>query len=213
MKLDFCAFFAVAASVAGMGFSQVAFAAPKNTAKKEAPKATPTPEVKANPKGVRVTMTTSMGVIKMELDSEKAPLSVKNFVMYANAGHYNKTIFHRVINGFMIQGGGFDDKMNQKPTQAAIKNEASNGLKNERGTIAMARTNDPDSATAQFFFNHIDNRFLDYTAANPGYAVFGKVVSGMETVDAIATVKTGQFGMFSDVPVKPVVIENVRIEK
>jgi cyclophilin family peptidyl-prolyl cis-trans isomerase len=213
MKRGFSAFFAVLFSVAGSGFSHVAFAASKNTAKKEAPKPTPTPEVKANPKAVRVTMTTSMGVIKLELDSEKAPLSVKNFVMYANAGHYNKTIFHRVINGFMIQGGGFDEKMNQKATKASIKNEGSNGLKNERGTVAMARTNDPDSATAQFFINHIDNRFLDSTGANPGYAVFGKVVSGMETVDAIATVKTGQFGMFSDVPVKPVIIENVKIEK
>jgi peptidyl-prolyl cis-trans isomerase A (cyclophilin A) len=213
MKRDFCTFFAALVSVAGLGFSHAAFAAPKNSPKKEALKPTPTPEVKANPKAVRVTMTTSMGVIKLELDSEKAPLSVKNFVMYANSGHYHKTIFHRVINGFMIQGGGFDEKMNQKSTKEAIKNEANNGLKNERGTISMARTNDPDSATAQFFINHIDNRFLDYTNASAGYAVFGKVVSGMETVDAIAAVKTGQFGMFSDVPVKPVVIESVKIEK
>ncbi len=201
-------------SVMSFAFGASAFAAqktPKKEAQPVAVAAVSTP--KANTKLVKVAMTTSMGVIKLELDPEKAPLTVKNFVSYVNAGQYTKTIFHRVINGFMIQCGGFDEKMNEKATRASVKNEASNGLKNERGTIAMARTSDPNSATAQFFVNLIDNRFLDYTPENPGYAVFGKVVSGMDVVDAIAQVKTGQFGMFSDVPVKPVIIENVKIEK
>ncbi len=206
----------MAGVLASVAFVGVAAAAPKTqakTGKKEVATPTPTPAAQATGKVVKVTMQTSMGVIKLELDPEKAPITVKNFVSYANANHYNKTIFHRVINGFMIQGGGFDEKMNEKSAKSPIKNEANNGLRNERGTIAMARTSDPDSATAQFFINHIDNRFLDYTTGNPGYAVFGKVVSGMETVDAIATVKTGQFGMFSDVPMKAVVIESVKIEK
>lgn len=198
----------------GFAFAQCAYGSTKNQAKSGKKEVAPVAaEAKSNPQMVKVAITTSAGVIKLELNPEKAPITVKNFVSYVNSGHYNKTIFHRVINGFMIQGGGFDEKMNEKATKSPIKNEANNGLRNERGTVAMARTNDPNSATAQFFINHIDNRFLDYSVNNPGYTVFGKVISGMETVDAIATVKTGQFGMFSDVPVKPVVIESAKIEK
>ena len=133
---------------------------------------------------------TNFGVIALELDAEKAPETVQNFIAYAEAGHYDNTLFHRVINGFMIQGGGFEpgEKMSQKPTKAPIDNEANNGLKNERGAIAMARTNDPHSATAQFFINTVDNDFLNHTSPTPqgwGYAVFGKVTEGMENVDKI----------------------------
>jgi len=163
---------------------------------------------------VRATIETSLGNIELELDAAKAPLSVTNFMTYAKAGHYDGTVFHRVINGFMIQGGGFMPDMQQKATRAPIKNEAANGLKNKRGTIAMARTMVVDSATSQFFINHKDNAFLDYTAPNPrqyGYAVFGHVTKGMDVVDKIAQVKTGRVGYFSDVPVDPVVIKKVTI--
>jgi len=151
-----------------------------------------------------------MGVITLELDAEKAPLSTANFLSYVNKGHYNNTIFHRVIPGFMIQGGGFEPGMNQKPTDKPINNEANNGLKNEVYTIAMARTNDPHSATAQFFINVTNNGFLNHTAPSAqgwGYAVFGKVVKGTEIVDQIRGVKTGRNGFHDDVPKEDVLIE------
>jgi len=150
------------------------------------------------------------GVITLELDAEKAPKSAENFLNYVRKGHYDKTIFHRVIDGFMIQGGGFEPGMTQKPTDDPITNEANNGLKNNRYTIAMARTSDPHSATAQFFINVADNDFLNHTAPSMqgwGYAVFGKVVAGTEVVDAIRQVKTGKRGFHSDVPKEDVVIE------
>lgn len=153
---------------------------------------------------------TGYGVITLELDEAKAPKSVANYLAYVNKGHYNGTIFHRVIPGFMIQGGGMEPGMSQKPTDAPIDNEANNGLKNANYTVAMARTGDPHSATAQFFINVSDNGFLNHT--NPtsqgwGYAVFGKVVSGTEVVDKIKAVKTSRKGYHDDVPVEDVVIE------
>jgi cyclophilin family peptidyl-prolyl cis-trans isomerase len=155
-------------------------------------------------------VTTSMGAFTLELDEAKAPLSVANFEAYVDAGHYNDTIFHRVIDGFMIQGGGFDKTMRQKPTKPPVKNESTNGLKNENYTVAMARTNVPDSATSQFFVNVKDNDFLNNAgAANPGYAVFGKVVDGKEVVDRIKKVATGNSGGHQNVPTTPVVIEKV----
>lgn len=150
------------------------------------------------------------GVITLELDQEKAPKSVENFVNYVKKGHYDGTIFHRVIPGFMVQGGGFEPGMSQKPTDAQIDNEANNGLKNNNYTVAMARTNAPHSATAQFFINVKDNDFLNFTAPTAsgwGYAVFGKVVAGTEVVDKIKAVKTGRKGFHDDVPVEDVVIE------
>ncbi len=153
---------------------------------------------------------TGHGVITIELDAEKAPKSAANFLAYVNKGHYNNTVFHRVIDGFMIQGGGFEPGMQQKPTAEAIENEANNGLKNDKYTLAMARTQAPHSATAQFFINVADNGFLNHTAPTPqgwGYAVFGKVVSGTEIVDAIRKVQTGRKGFHDDVPVNDVVIE------
>jgi peptidyl-prolyl cis-trans isomerase B (cyclophilin B) len=153
---------------------------------------------------------TNCGVITLELDQDKAPLSVANFLSYVNKGHYNNTIFHRVIPGFMIQGGGMEPGMNQKTCDAPIQNEANNGLKNANYTVAMARTGDPHSATAQFFINVADNGFLNHTAPSQqgwGYAVFGKVVSGSDVVDKIKTVKTGRKGFHDDVPKEDVVIE------
>ena len=150
------------------------------------------------------------GVITLELDQEKAPKSVENFVNYVKKGHYDRTIFHRVIPGFMVQGGGFEPGMAQKPTDAQIDNEANNGLKNNNYTVAMARTNAPHSATAQFFINIKDNDFLNFTAPTAsgwGYAVFGKVVDGTDVVDKIKAVKTGRKGFHDDVPVDDVVIE------
>ena len=150
------------------------------------------------------------GVIALELDDVKAPKSVANFLAYVKSGHYDGTIFHRVINGFMIQGGGFTPDMQQKPTNAPIENEAANGLKNDIYTIAMARTNEPHSASAQFFINVKNNDFLNHTAPTPrgwGYAVFGRVVSGQDVVDAIKGVPTGRRGYFDDVPLEAVVIE------
>jgi len=155
-----------------------------------------------------------MGAIALELDDAKAPITVKNFIGYAKAGHYDGTIFHRVIDGFMIQGGGFTPAMDQKKTNAPIRNEASNGLSNKRGTIAMARTMIVDSATSQFFINLVDNGFLDYKGPDPrtyGYAVFGKVTGGMDVVDKIAKVKTGFSGPHQNVPEQPVVIKSVKI--
>ncbi len=165
---------------------------------------------------IKVTMDTSKGVIKLELDRVKAPLTVANFVEYAKSGFYDNTIFHRVIAGFMIQGGGFTSGVKQKPTQSTIKNEADNGLKNTKGTIAMARTNDPHSATAQFFINVADNNFLDHKSPTPqgwGYAVFGKVSEGMDTVEKIEKVKTGSNSGMSDVPLEEVIILKVTIEE
>lgn len=150
------------------------------------------------------------GVITLELDAEKAPLSVANFLSYVANGHYNQTVFHRVIKDFMIQGGGFEPGMKQKPCAAPIDNEANNGLHNDIYTVAMARTSDPHSATAQFFINTTDNSFLNHSSPTPqgwGYAVFGKVVAGTEVVDAIRAVKTGRKGFHDDVPVQDVVIE------
>ena len=158
----------------------------------------------------QVKFTTSLGAFTLQLDAEKAPKTVENFLAYVAAGHYDNTIFHRVIKGFMIQGGGFEPGMKQKDTQAPIDNEAANGLKNKRGTIAMARTGDPHSATAQFFINVVDNDFLDFKAPSGqgwGYCVFGEVTEGMETIDAIRAVRTGNKGFHQDVPVDDVIIE------
>ena len=158
----------------------------------------------------QVDLHTNHGVIRIELDAEKAPETVKNFLSYVAKGHYDGTVFHRVIKGFMVQGGGFDASMKQKPTDAQIKNEASNGLKNNHYTLAMARTSDPQSATAQFFINTTNNDFLNFkseTSSGWGYAVFGKVVDGTAVVDAIEKVKTGRKGFHDDVPVEDVVIE------
>ena len=157
-----------------------------------------------------IRFTTNFGVIDIELDREHAPVTCANFEEYVKSGFYNGTIFHRVISGFMIQGGGFEQGMKQKPTREPIENEAVNGLKNDRYTIAMARTSDPHSATAQFFINVNDNSFLNHTAPTPngwGYAVFGKVVAGQDVVDKIAHVRTGTFGFYGDVPLEDVVIE------
>jgi len=164
----------------------------------------------------RVTLSTSKGDITIELDAAKAPVTTENFLAYVEAGHYDGTIFHRVIPDFMIQGGGFDCAMEQKPTSAPITNEADNGLRNERGTVAMARTMEPHSASCQFFINLKDNRFLDHTAKTPqgwGYAVFGQVVEGMDVVDAIAQVETGRSGPHSDVPLEQVVIDKATAER
>ena len=160
----------------------------------------------------KATMETSKGTITLELDDAKAPETVANFVQYAKDGHYDGTIFHRVIDGFMIQGGGFTRDMNQKETREPIRNEAMNGLKNLRGTIAMARTMVVDSATSQFFINLVDNAFLDFQNPTPqgfGYAVFGKVVDGMDVVDQIAKVKTGFSGPHQNVPEEAIVIKKV----
>jgi peptidyl-prolyl cis-trans isomerase B (cyclophilin B) len=161
-----------------------------------------------------VELHTNHGVIKLELDAEKAPKSVENFLNYVKAGHYDNTVFHRVIDGFMIQGGGFEPGMKQKPTAEPINNEANNGLKNVNGSVAMARTNDPHSATAQFFINVNDNDFLNHSSPTPqgwGYAVFGKVVEGMDIVEKIKKVKTGSKGFHQDVPADDVVIEKAVI--
>jgi peptidyl-prolyl cis-trans isomerase B (cyclophilin B) len=158
----------------------------------------------------KVKLTTSQGPIVIELDEGKAPTTVANFLKYVDSGHYDGTIFHRVIDGFMIQGGGFTKDMRQKPVQAPIKNEGANGLKNDNYTVAMARTNVRDSATSQFFINVKDNAFLDYSGESPqgwGYAVFGKVVEGKDTVDKIKKVATGNAGGHQDVPREAVVIE------
>ena len=156
-----------------------------------------------------VKLETSMGDITLELYPDKAPVTVANFLEYVKAGFFNGTIFHRVINGFMIQGGGLDAQLNKKPTRAPIKNEADNGLTNDAYTVAMARTGDPNSATAQFFISVVNNAFLNHTAKTPqgwGYAVFGKVVKGKEVVDKIKAVPTTTKGMYEDVPVEPVTI-------
>lgn len=190
--------------------------AEKAAEKAPAKKATETKTAKAssckiNDKGtaVKVKLTTNLGAMTLELDNEKAPISTANFIKYVESGHYAGTIFHRVIGNFMIQGGGFDAKLNQKPVNAPIKNEAPNGLKNDMYTVAMARTNVVDSGTAQFFINVGNNDFLNHAGpANYGYAVFGKVVEGTDVVDKIKAVKTGGRGMFpTDVPQEDVVIQ------
>ncbi len=165
----------------------------------------------ANP---QLEVKTSQGTVTIELYQDKAPKTVENFLQYAKDGFFNGTIFHRVIPGFMIQGGGFTPDMKQKETRAQIQNEATNGLKNETGTLAMARTNDPHSASAQFFINLKDNAFLDHKAPNDrgwGYAVFGKVVQGFDIVEKIAKIPTGRSGAFQDVPNTPVLIESVKL--
>lgn len=165
----------------------------------------------ANP---RVALETNKGRIVIELYADKAPKSAKNFLAYVKAGHYNNTIFHRVIPGFMIQGGGFTPDMTEKPTRDPIQNEADNRVLNQRGTLAMARTGDPNSATAQFFINLVNNGALNFTGKTPsgwGYAVFGNVVEGMDVVDAIAQVPTATKGMYENVPTQPVVIQKVTV--
>jgi peptidyl-prolyl cis-trans isomerase B (cyclophilin B) len=157
---------------------------------------------------------TNHGAITIELDEAKAPETAKNFTAYVESGHYANTVFHRVIDSFMIQGGGFEPGMKQKPTQAPIKNEATNGLKNAKYTLAMARTSDPHSASAQFFINTKDNDFLDHSSPTPqgwGYCVFGRVVEGMDVVDKIDKVKTGKNGFHGDVPLEDVVIERAEV--
>ena len=164
---------------------------------------------------VNITIETSLGTFKLQLDADKAPLTVANFVSYAKAGHYDGLVFHRVIKNFMIQGGGYDEKMKQRETKAPVKNEAKNGLKNARGTIAMARTSDPHSASSQFFINHKDNDFLDYPGQDGwGYCVFGKVTEGMDVVDKIAAAPTGSLPPFGrDVPLTNIVIKSVTVQE
>ncbi|CAB1369519.1 peptidylprolyl isomerase [Denitratisoma oestradiolicum] len=157
---------------------------------------------------------TNHGVISIELDTEKTPKTAQNFIDYVQAGHYDGTLFHRVIDGFMIQGGGYGPGLKEKPVNAPIENEAANGLKNKRGTLAMARTSDPHSATAQFFINVVDNEFLDFRAPNGngwGYCVFAQVVDGMDVVDQIKAVKTGNTGFHQDVPKEDVLIERAEV--
>jgi len=161
-----------------------------------------------------VKLHTSFGVITLELDAARAPESVKNFLGYVESGHYTNTLFHRVIDGFMVQGGGFEPGMKLKATKSPVKNEAQNGLKNTRYTVAMARTSEPHSATAQFFINVNDNGFLDHTAPTPqgwGYCVFGRVTEGTDVVDRIKLVKTGRRGMNQDVPAEDVIIERAEV--
>jgi cyclophilin family peptidyl-prolyl cis-trans isomerase len=163
-----------------------------------------------------VKMQTTLGDMTIELDTGAAPITVKNFLEYVNDGYYDGTIFHRVIKGFMVQGGGMTKDMQSKASNEPIVNEASNGLKNKRGTLAMARTSDPDSASSQFFINHADNDFLDYRGPSPdkiGYAVFGKVTEGMDVVDKIADVKTGRKGHYDDVPATAVEIVSVKVSQ
>jgi peptidyl-prolyl cis-trans isomerase A (cyclophilin A) len=169
-----------------------------------------TPKAAANPIFI---ISTNKGAITIELDQARSPVSVQNFIDYAEAGFYTGTIFHRVIPNFMIQGGGFTPDMKQKPTRPAIKNEARNGLSNKRGTVAMARTSAVDSATAQFFINLSDNTFLDHGVRDFGYAVFGRVVDGMNTVDAIARVKAAGAGGHQNVPVEPIIITGITRKK
>ena len=161
-----------------------------------------------------VELDTNMGAIVIELNEEKAPQTVENFLNYVKSGHYDGTIFHRIIDGFMIQGGGMDADMNEKATNKPVENEADNGLKNDAGTIAMARTQDPHSATSQFFVNVKDNDFLNHSGKNMqgwGYTVFGKVTSGMDVIEKMRGVPTGRFGMHADVPKEPVVINSATI--
>ena len=192
--------------------------AKKTTAKKTAAKTTKTPKAaktkKAESSNINILMKTNIGDIELELYPDKAPITVENFVSYINDKFFDGLIFHRVIDGFMIQGGGFDDRLSQKQTKSPIKIESDNGLKNDRGTIAMARTNDPNSATSQFFINLVDNNFLNFRSPDVsgyGYAVFGKVTKGMDVVDKIGTVPTGSFGYMQDVPKYLIQIETITL--
>lgn len=192
--------------------------AKKTTAKKTAEKNTKTPKAaktkKAESSNINILMKTNIGDIELELYPDKAPITVENFVSYINDKFFDGLIFHRVIDGFMIQGGGFDDRLSQKQTKSPIKIESDNGLKNDRGTIAMARTNDPNSATSQFFINLVDNNFLNFRSPDVsgyGYAVFGKVTKGMDVVDKIGTVPTGSFGYMQDVPKYLIQIETITL--
>jgi peptidyl-prolyl cis-trans isomerase B (cyclophilin B) len=173
-------------------------------------------EKKMSQTPTQVKLTTTLGTVVIQLDTEKAPVSSANFLTYVNEGFYNGTIFHRIIPDFMAQGGGFDASFSQKATHATIKNEADNGLTNKRGTLAMARTSDPHSATAQFFINYKDNAFLNFTSPSAngwGYAVFGEVVEGMDIVDAMAQQPTGNRGGHQDVPKTDIVIEKAEVVK
>ena len=171
----------------------------------------PMTKEEAKPSPAKVALETSMGKIVIELDEQKAPLTSVNFLNYVKNGFYDGTIFHRVIPNFMIQGGGLTSDMKEKDTSAPIKNEASNGLKNNRGTVAMARTNDPDSATSQFFINLVNNDYLNYSPANPGYTVFGKVIEGLDVVGKIGAVKTTTKMGHEDVPIEPITILSAKI--
>ncbi len=162
--------------------------------------------------GPKVEFETNMGAFTVELNQEKAPVSAENFLKYVEDGSYEGTIFHRVIPGFMAQGGGFDQDMNEKQSYSPIKNEASNGLKNQTASIAMARTNDPNSATRQFFINLVDNNFLDYDQRPPGYAVFGQVTQGFDVIQTMAKKPTHNVGRYADVPVTPIVITKVTLQ-
>jgi peptidyl-prolyl cis-trans isomerase A (cyclophilin A) len=176
------------------------------------PTSVPPPSPSPAAAGPVVVMETTMGTLRIAVDKEKAPLSAENFLAYVRSGHYDGTIFHRVIPGFMAQGGGFDAQMKQKAVRAPVKNESGNGVSNRRGTLAMARTSDPDSATAQFFINVADNDRLDARGGQPGYTVFGHVLEGMDVVDRIVAVRTQDRGMHQNVPVTPVVIKSARVE-
>ena len=170
------------------------------------------PSPSPSPAGPVATVETSLGRIRIALDQEKAPITVANFAKYARAGHYSGTVFHRVIPNFMVQGGGMTAELKEKPTSPPIRNEARNGVRNTRGSIAMARTNDPNSATAQFFINLKDNPSLDFGIQGAGYAVFGHVIEGMDVVDKIAAVRTKTAGPYENVPVTPVVIKSAKVE-
>jgi peptidyl-prolyl cis-trans isomerase A (cyclophilin A) len=183
-------------------FALILQAAPPESA----PAASPAPP--AAPAGPVVALETSLGTIRIRLNSEKSPRTVENFLQYVKSGHYNGTVFHRVIPGFMIQGGGMDASMNEKPTRPPVRNEAKNGVRNTRGTVAMARTSDPDSATAQFFINVADNAALDFGIRGAGYAVFGDVIEGMDVVDRIVAVPTTTRAPHANVPVTPVTLPN-----
>jgi peptidyl-prolyl cis-trans isomerase A (cyclophilin A) len=183
-------------------------AAPLLLALLQAP--TPEPTPRPLPSGPVVVLTTSLGRIKIGLNKDKAPITVDNFIKYVHAGHYDGTIFHRVMPSFMIQGGGMDPDMTERPTRPPIKNEARNGLRNSRGTVAMARTEDPSSATSQFFINVKDNHALDFGIRGAGYAVFGEVLEGMDVVDKIVNVPTGTKGIHENVPLTPVVLKTAR---
>jgi cyclophilin family peptidyl-prolyl cis-trans isomerase len=183
-------------------------AAPLLLALLQAP--TPEPTPRPLPSGPVVVLTTSLGRIKIGLHKDKAPITVDNFIKYVHSGHYDGTIFHRVMPSFMIQGGGMDPDMTERPTRPPIKNEARNGLRNSRGTVAMARTEDPSSATSQFFINVKDNHALDFGIRGAGYAVFGEVLEGMDVVDKIVNVPTGTKGIHENVPLTPVVLKTAR---
>jgi cyclophilin family peptidyl-prolyl cis-trans isomerase len=172
----------------------------------------PSPASPAPPPGPVVTLETSLGRIRIALDQERSPISTANFLKYVKAGHYDGTVFHRVIPNFMVQGGGMTPDLKEKPTNPPIRNEARNGVRNLRGTVAMARTNDPNSATAQFFISVKDNPFLDFGIQGAGYAVFGQVIEGMDVVDKIVAVPTKNSGPYQNVPVTPVLIKTARAE-